>query len=158
MVNLSHFVHAWLVFVTPLKFLHYKVTTRQKVIFTIIYGIGIILARYIYNCLLVPFGTHTVILLISHTILLKVILKDFSWQNAMYTSLITFIVLLINDSIILLPVMKLSGITINDIEQNGKLAFWTIAVLSNVLLIVIYIALGVRDLLYKKKGFKQHHS
>lgn len=151
MIYLSYFVHSWLVFVTPLKFLRYKLTIRQQALFTIIYGLGIVFTRGIYNFVKVPFGTHTVLLLILSIILFKNILKDFSWQSSIYITLIIFIILLINDAVILLPIMKMLNLTVTGIEKDSILAFMPTIILPNLLLILTYIASIIRDLIHRKR-------
>lgn len=151
MVYLSYFIHSWLVFVTPLKILHRKTTIKQQVIFTIIYGFGIIFVRSIYSFFRIPFGTHTVLLIIVGVVLVKNILKDFDWQKSVYTILISVIILLINDSIILLPTMKLFDLTVIRIEKNKVLLFIMTGILSNLLLILVYFAFVVRDLTHNYK-------
>lgn len=151
MIYLSYFVHSWLVFVTPLKFLRYKLTIRQQALFTIIYGLGIVFTRGIYNFVKVPFGTHTVLLLILSIILFKNILKDFGWQSSIYTTLIIFIILLINDAVILLPIMKMLNLTVTGIEKDSILAFMPTIILPNLLLILTYIASIIRDLIHRKR-------
>lgn len=154
MIYLSYFVHSWLVFVTPLKFLRYKLTIRQQALFTIIYGLGIVFTRGIYNFVKVPFGTHTVLLLILSIILFKNILKDFGWQSSIYTTLIIFIILLINDAVILLPIMKMLNLTVTGIEKDSILAFMPTIILPNLLLILTYIASIIRDLIHRKRRSK----
>lgn len=156
MIYLSYFIHAWLIFVTPLKYLHYKPTIKQRVLFTVIYGLGIGPARSIYKFLRVPFGIHTVFLLVLSTILFRIILKDFSWQNSIYVSLIIFIILLINDALILLPIMKLFNLTIGQVEESRILTFMMIFIVNNLLLILTYVASTIRNLMYDSKEFKQY--
>ncbi|HZX21275.1 MAG TPA: hypothetical protein VFF25_02675, partial [Clostridia bacterium] len=84
LVYLLYFFQSWLMFVTPLKSLRYKSTIGQKVLFTIVYAVGAILSRKMYNFLKVPFGTHTILLIIFSTILFKTILKDISWHRSIY--------------------------------------------------------------------------
>ncbi|HZK58036.1 MAG TPA: hypothetical protein VFD17_06980, partial [Clostridia bacterium] len=95
---LLYFIQSWLIFVVPLKFLRYKSTVGQRIIFTIVYAAGSILSRRIYDFLKVPFGTHTFILFIFSIILLKIVAKGLGWQKSIYATLITFIILLINDT------------------------------------------------------------
>lgn len=149
---LLYFIQSWLVFVVPLKFLRYKSTIGQRVVFTIVYAVGSILSREIYKFLKVPFGTHTFLLIIFGIILLKIVAKGFGWQKSIYAFLITFIVLLINDTFIVLPVMKLFGFTIGGIEMNSIFRVLFICIMPNLLLILAYIALVVRDLVCSKKG------
>lgn len=152
MLYLLYFIQSWFMFVTPLKFLRHKSTIGQKALFMVVYGVGAILSRSIYNFLEVPFGTHTFLLIIFSIILFKIILKDFSWQKSMYVSLITFIVLLVNDTFIVLPIMKLFGLSVGNIEANNILTTMLICILPSLLLILVYIILAVRDLVCSKKG------
>lgn len=158
MIYLLYFVHSWLVFVTPLKFLRYKSTVGQKILFTVVYGAGVIFSRDIYKFLKVPFGTHTILLIILSIILFKNILKDFNWQRSIYITLITFVALLVNDSLILVPIMKLFNLPISKIETDNILAIIFMGILSNLLLILVYIISIVRDLICSRKSFKQHYS
>ena len=153
MAYLLYFFQSWLMFVTPLKLLRYKSTIEQKALFTIIYGVGVIFSRGIYNFLKVPFGTHTVLLIILSIVLFKVILKDFSWQKSIYVSLITFIILLINDTFIVVPVLKWLNLTIGKMGANDISTIIIIAILPNLLLILAYIILVIRDLNMRQRSF-----
>ncbi len=155
MLYLSHFIHAWLVFVTPLIFLNYKTTIRQQALFTIIYGLGVAFSRNIYDFVKVPFGTHTILLIILSIVLFKNILKDFGWNKSIYTSLIIVIILLINDTLILLPLMKMFNLTITGVEKRGSLGFIPVIILSNLILILIYVTFSTRNLIYRKKRIRQ---
>lgn len=152
MIYSLYFIQSWFMFVTPLKFLRHKSTIGQKVSFTIIYGIGVILLRSMYDFLEVPFGTHTLLSIILNIILLKIILKDFSWQKSVYVSLITFIALLVNDSFIVLPIVKLLNLSIGNIEPGNIPATMAFCVLPSLLLILAYIVLAVRDLARGRKN------
>lgn len=138
MLYLSHFIHAWLMFVAPLSLLGYKPTVKQRVWFTLVYALGIIFSRKIYDFLPLPFGTHTLILLTLSVILFKKIVKDFSWHKSLSISLMLFIAMLINDSLILLPIMNLLGITVQELADN-PLVLLFITAMSNFVFIVIYI-------------------
>ncbi len=135
MQYLSHFTHAFFMFVTPLNFLGYKSTTKQKIVFTILYGLAINFFRKIYDFFPVPFGTHTIILVILNIILFKLILQNIRWKTCIYTCLILYIILLINDLMILVPIMNFFNLTVNQIESNVFLRF-IIIIVSNVILIV----------------------
>lgn len=156
MIYLLYFVHSWLIFAAPLKILRYKPTIKQQALFIVVYGVGVIFSRSIYSFLKVPFGTHTVLLIILNAILFKTILKDFSWQKSVCISLIVFIILLINDALILVPAMKLFNLTISKIETNNILAVIFSSILSNLLLILIYIISIIRDLICSKRNSKQY--
>lgn len=158
MIYLLYFLQAWLIFVTPLIFLNYKTTIRQQFLFTIIYGLGIIFSRNIYNFIKVPFGIHTILLLILSIILFKNILKDFGWQKSIYTSLIVFIIILINDALIVLPFMKLLDLNVGLVESDNTLAFILISILSNLLLILACITSIIRNLVYSKKNHRKDYS
>lgn len=139
MQYISHFTHAFLMFVAPLSFLGYKSTIKQKVLFTLLYGLGVTFSRGIYDFFPLPFGIHTPLLIILSVILFKNILKDFSFQNSIFVSLIMFTVLLINDSLIVLPLMKLFHLTINSMGDRNFLVFLISIVLSDFTLILTYI-------------------
>ncbi len=139
MQYLSRFIHAFLMFVAPLKFLNYKSTIKQRSLFTLIYGLAVIVSRRIYDFLPLTFGAHTILLVIISSILFKKILRDFSWSKSIYTALILFIALLINDALILLPSMKLFDLTVLKIETNSFSAFLITMLLSNFTLILVYI-------------------
>lgn len=149
---LLYFIQSWLIFVVPLKFLRYKSTIGQRVVFTIVYAVGSIFSREIYRFLKVPFGTHTFLLIILGIILLKIVAKGLGWQKSIYAFLITFIVLLINDTFIVLPVLKLLGLSVGKIEVNNISRVLFMCIMPNLLLILAYIALVVRDLVCSKKG------
>lgn len=129
MQHITHIVHAFFMFITPLKFLGYKSTSKQKILFTLLYTLGIIFSRKLYDFLPIPFGTHTILLVILSSVLFKNILKDLTWSKSIYISLTLFIALLVNDAIIIMPIMKLLGV---NLEVLGNINLITL-VLSNVL-------------------------
>ena len=138
MQYLTHFVHAFLMFVAPLKFLNYKSTIKQRALFTLIYGLAIIFSRRIYDFLPLTFGTHTILLVIISSVLFKNIVKEISWLKSVYTALILFISVLINDALILLPSMKLFDLTVQKIENSSFLILFSI-IIPNATLIIMYI-------------------
>jgi len=138
--NIGHFLHAWLMFITPLIYLGYKPKFKKQLLFTILYGLGIILFRRIYDFLPVPFGTHMILLVVLHATLLTAILGEVGWMKAIFISLISFVVILINDSIIFVPAMRYLDITINKIGSTNIVTYIILWILSNSLLIVSYIA------------------
>jgi len=151
-VYLLYFFQSLLIFITPLRFLRYKSTIGQRIVFTTVYAGAVIFSRELYNFLKLPFGTHTFLLIIFSTILFKIIVKGFSWQKSIYASLFAFVVLLINDTFIVLPVLKLLGLTIGKIEVNDIFTVMFMCIMPSLLLILVYIALVIRDLVCDKKG------
>lgn len=139
MQYLTHFVHAFLMFVAPLKFLNYKSTIKQKLSFVLSYGLAIIFSRRIYDFIPLFFGTHTIILVIVSTVLFKKIVKNISWLKSFYISLILFIAMLANDSLIMVPIMRLLNLTIKNLEGNDFLIFLISTILSNFILILACI-------------------
>lgn len=154
---LLYFFHSWLVFVISLRFLRYKPTIKQQITFTAVYGVGVVFSRGIYNFLKVPFGTHTILLIILSIILFKGILEGFTWQKSMYVALVAFIIMLTAEAFAVLPVMKLFDLTITKIETNNTLNMY-IGVLSNAVLILVYAILVIRDLNMKQRNFKRYNS
>lgn len=154
MAYLLYFFQSYLMFVTPLRLLRYKSTAVQKILFTIIFGVGEIFSRHIYKFLKIPFGTHTLLLFFFCIILFKIILKGFSWQKSIYMSLIAFIILLINDFFIVVPVMKLLDLTVGNIDTNNISSILLLWILPNILLFLVYIVLIIKDLICSKKGLK----
>lgn len=152
MQYLSHFTHALLMFITPLNFLGHKSESKQKFVFTLLYGLGVHFSRSIYNFLNVPFGTHTILLIILNIILFKIIVHNISWKKCIYISLTLFIILLINDSLILLPTMKYFNLTVNLIESNAILRL-VIIIVSNFILILASIAIYFKNKYSKKISF-----
>lgn len=136
MQYLVHFVHAYLMFVTPLKFLNYKSTIKQQILFTTIYGIGAISSREIYKIFPTPFGMHTIILILLSIVLFKKIVHEFTWQKSIYTSLILVILLLINDVLIFVPIMNIFGLSLDKAESSVFLIFILLIVLTNLTLII----------------------
>lgn len=149
---LLYFFQSWLIFVVPLKFLRYKSTIGQKVIFTIVYAVEVIFSREIYKFLKVPFGMHTFLSVIFGVILFKIVARDLGWQKSIYSFVISFIVLLVNDTFIVLPVLKLLGLSIGNIEVNNISGILFMCIAPNLLLILAYIVLVIRDLICNKKG------
>ncbi len=139
MQYLSHFVEAFLIFIAPLSFLDYKTNAKQKVLFTVLYGLGIYFSRQIYNFTSLPFGIHIFILIGLSSILFKNILKNYTWKNSIYISLIVFIALLINDSIFLLPYMSIYDLTIEEIQMDNGIIKLIEMTMSNLILIAMYI-------------------
>jgi hypothetical protein len=122
-----------------------------------IYGVGVIVLRGMYNFFKVPFGTHTILLAILSIVLFKIIFKEFNWQKSIYTALIAFIIMLIVEAFAVLPIMKLFDLTVDKIETDKVLNMY-IGVLSNLLLILIYIISVIRDLNIRQRGFKRYHN
>ena len=117
MIFLSNFIHAWFFCLAPLSFLNYRPERRQHLIFTLIYGCSVYLSRRIYEFLPVPFGTHTFILIIISIILFTYLCKISAKQSIIMT-VIVFIVLILADGMISLPVMNLLNITMKSYEEN----------------------------------------
>ncbi len=139
MESLGHFMHAWLIFISSLMYLEYKPRLKKQVLFTVFYGLGIIFFRRIYEFLPVPFGTHMILLIMWNAILLNVIVKEISWIKATVISLIVFTVLLINDLIIFMPLMKYLDLTVDSIIGANLMRYIILWIASNFLLIVAYI-------------------
>lgn len=152
MEYIGHFLHAWLMFAAPLIHFGYKIEFKKQALCTILYGIGIILFREMYNFLPVPFGTHVILLVILHSILLITILGKADWIKAMVASLMSFIVILINDSIILIPAMKYLNITVDGIGKSKVFTYIILWTLSNSLLIVSYMLGTIK--FQKKQSYK----
>jgi len=125
-------------FFAAIQILNYKATNKQITIFTICYGLGVIFSRKIYSFLPVPFGTHTILLIILSTILFKNILKDSRWIKYIFTSLILTIALLISDTLIVLPSMKLLDWSVQEIQSSIFLTFLLTA-MSDLTLVAIFI-------------------
>lgn len=150
MQYLSHLIHAFFMFVAPLSFLNYKTTVIQKILFTLIYGTMVHFSRQIYNLINIPFGSHTLILVILAIILFKNILKDFTWIRSTYISLVLFIILIINDSIFVLPYMKFFHLTITQMEINNVIPIIFKTIVSNSLLVLIFI---IGELKNRRKNY-----
>ena len=157
MKYLLYFLHSWLVFIITLRFLRYKPTIKQQALFTAIYGMGVVFSRGMYNFFKIPFGTHTILLIILSIILFKVVLGNLSWQKSMYMALIAFIIMMTAEAFAVLPIMKLFNLTITKIETDNTLNMY-IGILSNAALILIYIIFIVRDLNLRKRSFKRYRS
>jgi len=140
MQYLSHFIHAFLMFVTPLSFIGYKTTNQQKFIFTLLYGLGVVFCRMIYKFHPVPFGTHSIMLVILSIILFKNIVRDYTWKDSIYTALILFIALLINDSIIVLPMLHLLNLSIETISDN--IFLWVVLTIVSNFTFIACLILG----------------
>ncbi len=145
---IGHFFHAWLVFVTPLLYLGYRPKLKKQALFTMAYGLGVVLFRRIYNFLAVPFGTHTILLIILNVILLNILIEEVNWIKAICITLITFILVLINDSIIVLPLLNFLGMTVSELSTINVPTYLVVLICANILLIVSYL-LG--NLIFKKK-------
>jgi len=81
-----------------------------------------------------------ILLIILNAVLLTVLIKEISWTKSILISLTVFTIMLINDALVVVPFMKYSNISINDIETGGLLSFFVSAILANLLLITAYIA------------------
>ena len=145
MLYLVHLVHAYFMFVTPLTFLNYKSTKKQKILFTITYALGSILSRKIYSFFPSIFGSHTLILIILSSILFKSIVREFTWNKSIYTSLMLFIMLLINDTLIIVPVMNTFGLTVEKLETSISLTCIVSIVLNNLTLMIGLIICYLRN-------------
>jgi len=117
MIFLSNFIHAWFFCIAPLTLFNYKPTLRQHMLFTLVYGFSVYLSRRIYEILPVPFGTHTFIL-IAISVALFVFVCKVSFKISLLCSIIVFIVLVVSDGIISLPVMNLLNITIKSYDES----------------------------------------
>lgn len=117
MIFLSNFIHAWFFCIAPLAIFNQKVTIKQQSIFTLIYGLGVYLSRRIYEFLPVPFGTHT-IMLISLGILLFILICKVSVKKSIMMTLLVFIVLIVADGTLSLPVMNFFNIPMSSYENN----------------------------------------
>jgi len=139
------------VFISPVTFLGYRQPLKRQAIFTVIYASGILLFRGLQRFLSLPFGTHMILLIILNTVLLTLLIKEISWTKSILISLTVFTIMLINDALVVVPFMKYSNISINDIETGGLLSFFVSAILANLLLITAYIAGVLKSL--KKQSY-----
>ncbi|WP_041718881.1 hypothetical protein [Alkaliphilus oremlandii] len=146
MQYLSYFTHAFLMFVTPLSFIGYKTTNQQKITFTLLYGLGVVFFRRIYDFFPVPFGTHSIMLVALSVILLKNIVENYTWKKSIYTALLLFIVLLINDSIIVLPILNLLDLSIESVSNS--IVSWIIFIIISNFLLILCLIIGF----FKNKG------
>ena len=147
---LWNFVHAGLVFVAPLKLFNIKTTILQKVIFTLFYGVGVILSRNIYTLSdAIPFGTHTILLIILNVLLLKIIIKDLSWLKSLNIVLLVVVVLLINDALIVGPFFRYFDITTTQLQKSDSLSLLLRPIVDSGLIIMYIIAL-VKNRIKKK--------
>lgn len=131
-------------FIVPLIYLGYKPELKKQILFTGIYGLGIIFFRRIYDIIPAPYGIHVILLIILNTVLITIIVKRINLVMALSISLSMFIIMLINDSIIVVPFMKYLDITVGSIIDNGLITYTILLLLSNFSLIVIYIIGALR--------------
>lgn len=104
---------------------------------SIICGLTVFAVRLLYETYPIPLGTHSFILTILFTIILKYIGKQ-KWSTAFIAVLISFLLLTLGEGMIMYNVAKWANISSSDLLYKPGARFLGI-MLSNSLLITVFI-------------------
>lgn len=114
---LSSTIQAWLIIYTSLVIINKEISFKKGLLFGIFYGAWpIFLRHFIYNVLSLPFGIHVFITILFQVIIYKLIIDKISWLQSTVGVLIPFILIIIGESFLLLPLMNVFNISFNDLS------------------------------------------
>lgn len=97
-----------------------------------IYGV-----RIVYETFPVPLGTHSFVLIALYVVIIKYIGKQ-NWAAAIVTPLISFLLINIGEGMILFNVIKLLGLSVNDILSRPGFRVLG-AILTDIPLIIVFV-------------------
>lgn len=137
---LHSIIQAWLLILASLSLCGISVSIRKALYFALVYGPLVILVRYIYSVLRVPFGTHTFILMVVIVILFKLFVNDISWVRSIIAMLIGLVLLLVGDAFFVVQAIRFFGLTVQ--QASSSMLWCTVLGLASDLSLILGLIAG----------------
>jgi hypothetical protein len=118
-----------------------KLDLKKVVLIGVLHGFFVYLVRGIYTLYGIPFGTHTIILLLIHIALIKYIGKAY-WGEAIAGAFLSFTILFIDETLFFTPIYQIAGLDFVNVVKDPILS----VVMGNIIGLPMYI---VALLVYK---------
>ncbi|MFX0547968.1 hypothetical protein ACOAKC_01410 [Hathewaya histolytica] len=134
----SHIIQSFLMVAVGYSIIGIKLDRRKIIGVTILNSICIMGVRSLYNKFNIPYGTHTIVLAIIYTLICKLITKE-NLINSLISTLISFSLIVVQELIVLLPIVYIFKVDIDKLISNNNFMFILITFIGNSLLGILYI-------------------
>lgn len=143
-----YLIQAMLIVFSGLVFFEVKRVSKVKIIaLSVIFAACILAVRTIYLTFEIPFGSHTIVLILMLTLIVKMGAKA-SWGISFSLSFMAMSLILIG-SVLSIPVVSLLGLTTNEVLSNSQMHILA-GNIENLPLFLFFIAVKFFDLRYSK--------
>lgn len=145
---ISSTIQVWLMLYTSLVILDKKISFNKGLFFAVVYGAWPLLLRYYFNNVLsLPFGIHIFLLIFFHIIIYKLIIDNITWLQCIVGVLVPIILIMIGESIFLLPLMDFLNISFNNLST--LLFAYVAGFTGDIMLLSVILFLKVKRVIIK---------
>ncbi|SKC83230.1 hypothetical protein [Maledivibacter halophilus] len=133
----SLFIETFLTAGAGLSIIGIRLKIQKLIVIAAIFGFLIYGIRMFYEIYQIPLGTHTFIIIIILTVVLKILTKQ-KLTTSIIAILISYLLITLGEGIFMYNVFRLFNITMEDMLSNGNIRFLG-TMLTNIPLIIVFI-------------------
>lgn len=133
----SLLIESFLIVGAGLSIIGIRLKVQRLIIIALILGSLTYGIRMFYETYKIPLGTHTFIIIIILTVILKILTKQ-KLTTSIIAVLISYLLITLGEGIFMYNVFRLFNITMEDMLSNGNVRFLG-TMLTNIPLIIVFI-------------------
>lgn len=135
---IAHWLESFLFIGAGLGIINIRPRFSNLAFLGVLFALTILVVRELYEIYNIPYGTHSFVVLMIYTIILRFIGKQ-KWVTAIISILISFLLITLGEGVFMFNIFKLLNISIEDmLYEPGFRLFGTI--LSCIPVIIVFIA------------------